>query len=230
MWSDPKDLKSRDLFYGPEGRPASRADRSRSKRRIWMGPIPSSWCAMRLASNGRSNWVWRRGRKPWPRACVGRGLLRHRRLLSSRHENRQHAPAKLHRGQKLVEPGGLVHNVRLEAGTQGPKETRQLAVAPRCIHRIAELNGLRVLMAVINNWDLKDVNNAIYQVDRRGFIWSATWARALDRRAAPGLARAQRTMWLPISQLSIYPPVTTDSVDFATPARPSGCFRWIPGE
>ena len=25
-----------------------------------------------------------------------------------------------------------------------------------------ELNGLRIMMALINNWDLKDVNNAIY--------------------------------------------------------------------
>ena len=26
-----------------------------------------------------------------------------------------------------------------------------------------ELNGLRVMMALINNWDLKDENNAIYR-------------------------------------------------------------------
>jgi hypothetical protein len=29
-----------------------------------------------------------------------------------------------------------------------------------------ELNGLRVMMAVMNNWDLKDVNNAVYQDDK----------------------------------------------------------------
>ena len=29
-----------------------------------------------------------------------------------------------------------------------------------------EFNGLRVMMAVMNNWDLKDVNNAVYQDDK----------------------------------------------------------------
>src|SRR5207247_9266050 len=28
-----------------------------------------------------------------------------------------------------------------------------------------ELNGLRVMMVLMNNWDLKEVNNAIYVVD-----------------------------------------------------------------
>src|SRR6185369_10645205 len=31
-----------------------------------------------------------------------------------------------------------------------------------------ELDGLRVVMALVNNWDLKDVNNSIYQEKRAG--------------------------------------------------------------
>ncbi len=34
-----------------------------------------------------------------------------------------------------------------------------------------EWNGLRVMMALMNNWDLKDENNAIYDTGSIAFIW-----------------------------------------------------------
>ena len=36
-----------------------------------------------------------------------------------------------------------------------------------------EFNGLRVMMAVMNNWDLKDVNNAVYSRIRKRIARSA---------------------------------------------------------
>lgn len=70
----------------------------------------------------------------------------------------------LRRGQEFVTPGGVVHGARLE---------RKLAVVklgdwdwfdnPFVGQR--DLNGLRAMMSLLNNWDLKRVNNAIYVVD-----------------------------------------------------------------
>ena len=71
-------------------------------------------------------------------------------------------PPRLHRGQKLILPGGLMHNARLKRFPPEEKKVDQWAWSDNPFSGTRELNGLRVLMALINNWDLKDVNNSIY--------------------------------------------------------------------
>ena len=70
-------------------------------------------------------------------------------------------PRRLKRGQGLVEPGGLVQNVRLEREPKGKKiGVWQWRHNPFSGTR--ELNGLRIMMALTNNWDLKNQNTAVY--------------------------------------------------------------------
>jgi len=71
----------------------------------------------------------------------------------------------LQRGQEFVSSGGIVHGARLER-----KRTTVEKLGnwdwfdnPFVGHR--EFNGLRVMMALMNSWDLKDVNNAVYLVN-----------------------------------------------------------------
>ena len=69
---------------------------------------------------------------------------------------------RLSRGQKYVRNGNTVMDVRLERHRSGPDPEnwswyRNSFVGTR------EFNGLRVIMALINNWDLKEINNAVYQ-------------------------------------------------------------------
>ena len=73
-------------------------------------------------------------------------------------------PPRLHRGQEFVDADGSVHNVRLKREASRGKKIGIWQWRHDAFTGTRELNGLRVLMAVINNWDLKDVNNAIYQV------------------------------------------------------------------
>jgi hypothetical protein len=70
---------------------------------------------------------------------------------------------RLKRGQNLVSPDGTVHNVRLKRHLKGHKKIGMWSWANNPFTNTRELYGLRVLMAVINNWDLKDSNNSIYQ-------------------------------------------------------------------
>jgi len=72
-------------------------------------------------------------------------------------------PTHLHRGQKLVGPGGTVHNARLKRELPDGAKGGVWPWKHAPFLGTREYNGLRVLMAVINNWDLKDVNNGIYQ-------------------------------------------------------------------
>jgi hypothetical protein len=92
-----------------------------------------------------------------------------------------------------------------------------------------ELNGLRVLMAVINNWDLKDVNNALIEVGpARGDgtvehvfevkdLGSSFGAAGLERTDRPnGDVREYRS-----SRFITH--MTADTVTFKTPGVPD----WI---
>ena len=70
---------------------------------------------------------------------------------------------KLHRGQSLVGPDGTLHNVRMKRAMKGEEELEPWRWGSNPFTGMREFNGLRVLMALINNWDLKDSNNAVYQ-------------------------------------------------------------------
>lgn len=70
---------------------------------------------------------------------------------------------RLSRGRKYIEPDGTIQNVRLKRNPGDGKKIGTWQWADDPFSGTQELNGLRVLMAVINNWDLKDENNAIVQ-------------------------------------------------------------------
>lgn len=72
---------------------------------------------------------------------------------------------KLHRGQNFVAEGGIVHGARLERKDKKIKKIGQWDWFKNPFVGTKELNGLRVMMSLLNNWDLKDLNNSIYVVD-----------------------------------------------------------------
>lgn len=72
---------------------------------------------------------------------------------------------KLRRGESFVTGDNIVHGARLERRT---KEVKKLGTWDWFKNPFAdsrEFNGLRVMMALVNNWDLKAVNNSIYQME-----------------------------------------------------------------
>src|SRR6185503_4722270 len=69
----------------------------------------------------------------------------------------------LHRGQDLVGPDGTVHNARLTRSMTDEEKVGAWKWGSNPFEGTQEFNGLRVLMALMNNWDLKDSNNAVYQ-------------------------------------------------------------------
>ncbi len=74
----------------------------------------------------------------------------------------------LRRGADLVHSGGLITDARFD---RKPKEEKKIADwrwRTNPFTGTREFNGLRVMMAVLNNWDLKDVNNAVYSDEKEG--------------------------------------------------------------
>jgi hypothetical protein len=70
----------------------------------------------------------------------------------------------LSRGQDLVLAGGVVRDARLERKDPAEKKLGVWEWKNNPFVGTRELDGLRVLMALLNNWDLKTSNNAIYEV------------------------------------------------------------------
>jgi len=72
---------------------------------------------------------------------------------------------KLQRGQEFVSSGGVIRAARLERKRTTVKKIGDWNWFENPLVGTRELNGLRVMMALLNNWDLKQVNNSIYVVD-----------------------------------------------------------------
>ena len=77
-------------------------------------------------------------------------------------------PPHLHRGQQWVGPAGEVHDARLKRYPKGKKKVGHWDWKSNPFNGARELNGLRVMMALINNWDLKNDNNTIYNDSQIG--------------------------------------------------------------
>ena len=71
-------------------------------------------------------------------------------------------PAHLHRGNEFVTSDGSGTNARLKR-LPGMKKIGNWRWKENPFINTRELNGLKVMMALINNWDLKDVNNAVFE-------------------------------------------------------------------
>jgi len=69
---------------------------------------------------------------------------------------------ELRRGRDFTEPDGTVRGGRLERRLDDVKKTGEWQWTGNPFQGSRELNGLRVMMALLNNWDLKNVNNVIY--------------------------------------------------------------------
>jgi hypothetical protein len=72
---------------------------------------------------------------------------------------------KFRRGNEFVMEGGIVRKVRLKRKDKNIKKIGNWEWFKNPFVGTKELNGLRGMMALLNNWDLKTINNAIYEVN-----------------------------------------------------------------
>ena len=70
---------------------------------------------------------------------------------------------RLRRGRNLASPGNNVHYVRLKRHLKDEKKIGSWSWSKKPFTGTREWYGLRVWMAVMNHWDLKNVNNSVYQ-------------------------------------------------------------------
>ena len=125
---------------------------------------------------------------------------------------------RLRRGQNLISPDGSMRNARLERRFRDAEKIGYWRW--RRVPTTRELNGLKIMMALVNNWDLKDSNNAIYaQRNNTNQIYLVS-----DVGAAFGVTgfavRAKKSDVDTYMRSKFITKVTPDYVNFKTPSRP----------
>lgn len=130
-------------------------------------------------------------------------------------------PHQLKRGQQFVKHGNEIDNVRLKRHPKHAEEAGEWRWRNNPFTGTRELNGLRVMMAVINNWDLKDENNTIYDDKDSGKqLYMVTDLGASfgtnGYRLGPGRGKGNLGDY---KHSKFITHIRKDSVDFGTPAH-----------
>ncbi len=163
LWREPDNVAERNLFYGPGGEqhvprgPFTfvREDRKGSQPKFDVVDQDDIEWRIKLGPEARPETVCTR--LVW---AVGY-FADEDYFLSDVHVDE--IPLRLHRGQQWISPRGMLHNARLKRRDKAEKKEGQWSWRHNAFTGTRELNGLRVMMALINNWDLKDINNAVYR-------------------------------------------------------------------
>jgi hypothetical protein len=161
LWRDPGDIAARDLSGGPggkEGRPEGKftfieEDTNGSNPKFYVRD-----------ERGR-RWTVKLGTEAGPETAATRLLWAVGYFTDVDYylpELRVENMKRLSRGQELVSADGTVRGARLKLHPAGQKDADSWSWFDNPFVGTRGLNGLRVLMALVNNWDLKEDNNKIY--------------------------------------------------------------------
>jgi hypothetical protein len=162
IWSDPGDIKSKDLLNGPGGE----KHRPQLPVKFLKEDKHGQNSKFEVEDSNGTKWKAKLGIEAQPEIVATRllwsiGYFTNENYFVANLEVKE-LPAHLHRGQGHVISPGHVDGARLQRHPGGEKAANwnwrhNPFVGTR------EFNGLRVMMALLSNWDLKDENNAIFK-------------------------------------------------------------------
>lgn len=173
IWKDPGDIRAKNLYWGPGGE----EDQPKPSVAFLQEDLHGTNPKFDVRDSAGKKWHAKLGAEARPEVAASRLLWA---VGYSANENyflpRLHVDnlPPLHRGQNLVEPGGEVANVRLQRHPHDEKKVGTWNWRHNPFVGTREFNGLRVMMALIRNWDIKDENNAVLQDESNRRIYEVT--------------------------------------------------------
>ncbi|HXO61854.1 MAG TPA: hypothetical protein VN850_08565 [Candidatus Acidoferrales bacterium] len=124
----------------------------------------------------------------------------------------------LKRGQSFVTEGGIVHGARLERRMKEVKKLGNWDWFKNPFADTKEFNGLRVMMALVNDWDLKTINNSIYEVTDEAEYAVSDVGATFGKTGSP--LHRSKSVLKDYEDSKFIDKVTTDFVDFVMHSRP----------
>jgi hypothetical protein len=225
LWRYPADIRSRNLFYGPGGE----KDAPHSVFTFVKEDLDGTNPKFVVRDENGVKWKVKMGLEARPETVASRLVW-----AVGYNTNEDYfvpklkvegMPAHLKRGQNLRGPDDSLLNVRLKRYVKNEKKVGDWQWRHNAFNA-RELNGLRVMMALINNWDVTDKNNSVYAYKRASGAGDSppvamvsdlgasfgTTGRNLRSKDKGSLESYQRSKFIT--------KVTSDYVDFAAPSRP----------
>jgi hypothetical protein len=218
LWSDRGNIASLNLFYGAGGKEHDPAGTFTFVKEDKNGTAPK----FDVVDEKGVRWKVKLGEETKSETAAARLVWAAGYFTDEdyyRPELRVANMPKLERGSKFVSADGVVHGVRLERRLKGEKKEGNWSWFKNPLVGTKELNGLRIMMALINNWDLKEINNAIYEekgeapryvVSDLGATFGETGNPFTRSKSNPG----------DYSDSKFIQKVTADHVDFFLSSRP----------
>jgi hypothetical protein len=165
VWHDPGHIAEEDLFYGQGGKSGQpvapfqfiEEDRGQSTPKFDARDAAGKKWRVKLGGEARPETVV--SRLLW---AVGYFAQDDYVLPSA-----NIAGIHMHRGRKYID-GEHITDARFSRKPSGQKKIATWRWKKNAFSGTRELNGLRVMMALVNNWDLKDENNAVYLDKKTG--------------------------------------------------------------
>lgn len=127
---------------------------------------------------------------------------------------------KLRRGGNLVSHDGTIRDARLKRHSKDQKKIGNWSWASNPFTGTREWYGLRVLMAVINNWDLKDSNNSVYQIQGDHPEQVYVVSDLGSSFGSPGLNWERKGSFKAYRNSKMISRASAEFIDFRVPARP----------
>jgi hypothetical protein len=155
MWREPVDLENRDLFYGiggEKGKPDP-ADKFRFLAKVTSGHAEK----IEVEDTRDRRWTVKFGEEPRPETVATRIVW-----AVGYHTDQDYFVE-----QAEIEGRGIVRNVRFERDNDGFKKVGRWDWSNNPFVGTRELDGLKVLMALLNNFDLKTDNNKIVRPGKK---------------------------------------------------------------
>ena len=231
LWREPTDISTRNLFYGPGGKEHEPHGSVTFLKEDPDGTNPK----IMVRDRDGVKWKVKLGPEARPETAATRLVwaagyfVNEDYFVPSLHV--ENLPAHLHRGQKYVSGDGSIANVRMKRYLNGEEKAGNWQWRADPFIGTRELNGLRVLMALLNNWDLTDENNKVYEENRGERIYMVSDLGSTF--GTPGLTwpmSKARGNVRSYSHSKFITKVTADTVDVATPRRDSFFFLATPRE
>jgi hypothetical protein len=223
LWSDPTDAASRNLVYGIGGEESQ----PQAPFTFIKEDLNATSPKLDLKDANGVKWTAKLGLEARPETAASRLVwaagyfVPEDYYLANIHVSG--VPDHLQRGEKLIiREGATVElpSVRFKREPKGEKKIGSWTWKDNPFQGTRQWNGLRVMMALVNNWDLKDENNSIFRSDS-GNIYMVTDLGATFSSDGRSYPPSQTKDNLDKYLNSKFIERTHDGlVDFAVPARP----------
>jgi hypothetical protein len=220
LWHDPGNIAALDLYLGQGGRDGQPAPPFTFESEDTNGTNPKFDAR---DANGKE-WRVKLGVEARPEVVASRLLWAMGYYVEDDYvlESAEVSGLHLKRGGDMAK-GGHIEQARFARKPEGQKKIGIWQWKDNPFLHAREFDGLRVMMAVMNNWDLKDVNNAVYEDKKNGHqIFLANDVGATFGTNGLSWTRARSKGNVGSFKGSKFITRLTDTeVDFATPAAPN---------